>query len=346
MPFTPAEIAQAGKAALDFFLKNKPIDQITEDRPLLKALQAKKRTFPGAKQFVVEQLRKSYDSNFQWFNGDQTVTYNRRDTLEQTNYPWRSAHDGLSLTEDQLAQNGVTLLDDGKGRNATGAERMQLTNLLDENLEVLRLGMEERFSAAVHANGTSSSDSIAGLDALISTTPTVGVVGGIDRATNPWWRNHVSLNIASANLLIQMENNWRACIRSGGRPDVIIAGSDFINAYIQALKDAGQQINSAGGKPRDLDGGVGSIFFKNVEIQWSPEFDNNFGEVTVPAIPWSKRCYFINSRHLRLRPMEGQDFISRNVPRVYDKYVYYWAITWRGAMTMNRSSAHAVLSVS
>lgn len=346
MPFTPSEIAQAGKAALDFFLKNKPIDQITEDRPLLKALQAKKRTFPGAKQFVVEQLRKSYDSNFQWFNGDQTVTYNRRDTLEQTNYPWRSAHDGLSLTEDQLAQNGVTLLDDGKGRNATGAERMQLTNLLDENLDVLRLGMEERFSAAVHSDGTSSPDAIAGLDALISTTPTVGVVGGIDRATNPWWRNHVSLNIATANLLIQMENTWRACIRSGGRPDVIIAGSNFINVYIQALKDAGQQINYAGGNPRDLDGGVGSIFFKGVEIQWSPEFDNNFGEVTVPAVPWSKRCYFINSRHLRLRPMEGQDFISRNVPRVYDKYVYYWAITWRGAMTMNRSNAHAVLSVS
>jgi hypothetical protein len=53
----------------------------------------------------------------------------------------------------------------------------------------------------------------------------------------------------------------------------------------------------------------------------------------------------INGRHLKLRPIEGQDMITRKPPRAYDKYEYYWGLTWRGAMTMNRSNAHAVLAL-
>lgn len=66
MPFTPAEISDAGKIGLDFYLKNKPIDQIMSERPLLAKLMSKKKSFPGGKQFITEQLRTTYGSNFQW----------------------------------------------------------------------------------------------------------------------------------------------------------------------------------------------------------------------------------------------------------------------------------------
>lgn len=65
MPFSTQEISDAGKVGLDFYLKNKPVDQVTVERPLLKALMAGKKSAPGAKQFVVEQLRYRYQSNFQ-----------------------------------------------------------------------------------------------------------------------------------------------------------------------------------------------------------------------------------------------------------------------------------------
>jgi hypothetical protein len=35
--------------------------------------------------------------------------------------------------------------------------------------------------------------------------------------------------------------------------------------------------------------------------------------------------------HARLRPLQGHDTVSRKPPRAYDRYEYYWAITWRGA---------------
>ena len=37
--------------------------------------------------------------------------------------------------------------------------------------------------------------------------------------------------------------------------------------------------------------------------------------------------------------------ISRKPPRAYDKYEYYWGLTWRGALTQNRSNAQAVVSI-
>ena len=57
MPFTSQEISDAGKVGLDFYLKNNPIDQIGVERVLLKTLQGAKREAPGAKQYIVEQLR-------------------------------------------------------------------------------------------------------------------------------------------------------------------------------------------------------------------------------------------------------------------------------------------------
>jgi hypothetical protein len=352
--FTAQELQDAGKIALDFYVKNNPIDQVAVERPLMKALMGKKKTFPGGKQYVVEQLRYQYGSNFQWFNGASVVSYNRRVTTEQAQFPWRSAHDGFSLDEDRLAQNGISIDDGEKGGNASQAERVQLTNLLQESTETLRLGFEEKFSMYLHLDGTSSTDAITGLDAIVASNPTTGTVGGIDRsvAANTYWRNSYATGMTVPTTAAQattflgvMETNWRACVKNGGRPDLILAGAGFIDAYIAALTLNGQQVQYAGGKARDIDGGVGSIYFKGIEIHWCPEFDDNFGGFVSPAIHWTKRCYFINTRHLTLRPMDGQDMVSRKPPRVYDKYVYYWALTWRGTLTTNRGNAHAYMSL-
>ena len=88
MPFTPQELQDAGKSALDYYLKNNPIDQIKQDYPLLRDLMAKKKAFPGAKEYIVEQLRVNYGSNMQFYRGEATVSYNRRQSLEQAMFPW------------------------------------------------------------------------------------------------------------------------------------------------------------------------------------------------------------------------------------------------------------------
>jgi hypothetical protein len=350
MPFTSAEITDAGKIGLDFYLKNNPIDQIAVERPLLKALTEKKKTAPGAKQYIVEQLRYRYQSNFQWFNGSQVVTYNRRQTIDQASYAWRSAHDGFALDEDRLAQNGIIVTEDThpNSRNASQSERIQLSNLIDEQAEVLKLGFNEKFSQALHLDGTQSTDAVTGLDALISATPSTGTVGGIDAslASSVYWRNYAQTGLttttSTGNILDYMETAWRYCVRNGGKPDLIIMGGDFNDGFRNFMLktfglDGAPQVNVT-----KVESGVDMMSFHGVPMIWSPEF---YDLQNLTGTTWEKRCYFLNTATIKLRPLDGHDMITRKPPRAYDKYEYYWGITWRGALTCNRRNANAMLAI-
>lgn len=355
MPFTTEQLSYAGKAAIDFYLKNDPVDQINTDRPLLKMLMAKKKAFPGAKQYVVEQLRKSNSANFQWFNGDDEVNYNRKRTLEQAQFAWSGAHDGFALNEDELLQNGIIMTDE-RTAVPTEAERMQLTNLMKENTETLKLGFQEKFDYALHLDGTQDADAIPGLDLLVSTDPTTGIVGGINRATagNEWWRNNfqTGINTGTADALTTaMEAQWRASTRYGGfAPDFIICGSKFLDAYRADAKDTvNRQIILQSGKGTDMDASVGlgartGLYFKGVEVLWDPVLDQLEADLN-PTIPYDKRCYFLNTRFMTLRPAQGHDMVVRRPPRVYNRYTHYWGLTFKGVLTINKPNAMSVLSI-
>ncbi|MCC6530933.1 MAG: phage major capsid protein [Burkholderiales bacterium] len=355
MPFTTSEITDAGKIGLDFYLKNNSIDQVAVERPLLKRLAGDKRSAPGAKQYIVEQLRYRYQSNFQWFNGAGVVTYNRRQTIEQANYAWRSAHDGFALDEDRLAQNGIIVVDDPKAaRSASQAERIQLTNLIEEQTEVLRLGFQEKFSQELHRDGTQSADAVTGLDALVSLTPSTGTVGGIDAAgaSNVYWRNYaqtgLTITTTTGTILDYLEVGWRACVRNGGKPNMILMGSDFLDGFrnfiLKTFGGAGGMSYANGTIGKRIDAGTEMMTFHGVDCTWSPEF-SDLQAFTGAATSWEKRCYFLNTNHVKLRPLEGHDMITRKPPRAYDKYEYYWGLTWRGALTTNRRNAHAVFAI-
>ncbi len=350
MAFNAEQLAYGGRAAIDFFLKNDPIDQVNTAHPLFEKLVANRKDYTGGKQFVVEQIREANDSNFQGYFGDSQVTYNRKRTLNQAQYEYGSFHDGFGLNEDELVQNGIVMTDD---RNATpsNSEKVQLTNLIKENMETLKLGFTEGFDKMLHRDGTQSTLEIAGLDLLIALAPVTGTVGGIDAAVKTYWRNNFSLDISQANLIQQMETEWRNCVRFGGQsPNFILAGETFIDTYRKAADSViDRQLTVSGRGPANFDASIGQgtrtgLFFKGVEIIWDPVFTDLDVEDS-PAQEWDSRAYFINTRHIKLRPIAGHWMVGRKPPRVYDRYVQYWATTAKAAMTTGKRRAHAVLTV-
>jgi len=355
MPFTQEQLAYAGTAAINYFLKNDPIDQVNINRPLIKKLMEGKKPYVGGLQYVVEQLRYANDSNFQSYFGDTQVTYNRKRTLQQAKWTWGSFHDGFGLNEDELAQNGVVMTDD-KSSVPSESEKVQLTNLLQENAETLKLGFQENFDYMLHLDGTQSATNIPGLDLLVSTTPTVSlVVGGLDQSVYSWWQNTAitGINSSTTGLLTQqMEIAWRDATRYGGfAPDYILCGELFLDAY---RTDAKNTINRTvfmkdEAEPTKLDGSVGEgtrtgLYFKNVELIWDPVM-TVLDTLYSPTILWEKRCYFLNTRFLKLRPIQGHWMVNRTPPRVYDRYVHYFALTAKAALTTGKRNAHAVVSI-
>ncbi|MDX8383554.1 MAG: phage major capsid protein [Ghiorsea sp.] len=342
MALTAAEIALIGSTTIDHIIRNKPIDQIAHEKPLLHCLNATKTNFPAAKEFIQENIRTNYGSIFQWVKGSGVVNYNHRNTVTQAFYGWGGAHDGFSLSEDELASNGVTI-HEGKKGGGTAAEKEQLVNLLTEQTESLMEGFKESLDFQMHLDGTQSVDAVAGLDHLVALNPALGVVGGVSRVTNIFWRNHVATAIAQINLLNTMEQLWRACTRNGGKPNKILAGGVFIDAY-RAAASANNRVIVQNGNQGSVEGGTNELTFKGVPIVWDPTFDDLDAQLA-PATPWANRCYFLNTKHIKLRPMSGQDMVTRNPTRPHNQYVEYWAVTWKGGLTMNRANAHAVLSV-
>jgi hypothetical protein len=163
------------------------------------------------------------------------------------------------------------------------------------------------------------------------------------------------LDVTIANLIDQMEDQWRECIRFGGMaPDFLLGGSLFVDTYRAAADNVVNRqviLGSAGGNraAATIDAGTGAgtetgLFFKGRQIIWDPVFDVLDAEDS-PSDQWTSRLYMLNTKFIKLRPIQGHWMVPRKPPRVYDRYVQYWATTAKAAMTTGKRNAHSLITV-
>lgn len=356
MPMTPAQFAAGANRQLEVYSKEKPVGQIGHDKPLLQWLISHKKDAPGGNMYFNEKVHIAYDSNYQNYYGDDQVSYNRRDTVRLAKYPWYNFHDGFMLNEDELAANGIALTDD-KNATVTDAEKIQIYNLLTQNYDDLRDGVHEQFDIEMHLDGTQDAKAAPALDFLVSTNPAIQTsVGGISSVANTYWRNNVNGPIqlspggtyTPSILITEMEETWRDCTRFGKKssPDFILCGSEFYDAYRDAVNATNQRqitIREGGTGGPSVDGGTSDLYFKGVKVVWDPTFDALDDLLGVITVPWKKRCYFLNSKTIKLRPLPGHWMVNRDPERMYDRYVHFWAMTSKYRITTSKRNANAVL---
>lgn len=349
MPFTTAQIAVGTNYSLETYSKKDPIDQINKNRPTLEWLMKNKEMSLFGNGYHNESIHISNGSNYQNYFGSDAVTYNDRDPTRLAKFAYSNFHDGFGFDEDQLAANGIIVTDD-KEAVATGAEKIQINNLLKNSYYALKNSVQDGLNLECLQDGSSSTKVVKGLDHLVSTTPSTGTVGNI-AASNSYWQNNANLAIASANLLDEMEESHRACILYGGQaPDFIAAGAAFIDAYrTVSVGTSGviqRQIIVSEKGGTGVDASVTGLFFKGIPIIWDPSFealDTLLGAITYP---WTKRCYFLNTASIKLRPMQGHWMLNRKPERLPDRYFHYWGMTSKYGMTTNKRNSNAVLSIS
>lgn len=348
MPISAGDLATVATLSIADYLRNKPVDQVGYNHPtLMKLMEKRKKLNPGTNQKV--QVRNGYGSNFAWSKGEAARTFNKRNTVDQATYEWYTGVDGLYLPWDQLFAAGVYVDPDpaSKGKLVPSPnEKSVITNMISEHMEALELGFKEQLNLELHRSGSSGADAIVGLDALVSQTPTTGTVGGLDAATKTYWRNYFSGSVSKANLVLTMEALWRACVRNGGSPDYIVAGSTAVDMY----KTCGTLTqNVEGGQTKQIDYGTGKgvktgLYFKGTEIIWDPTY-SALDTLEAPASTalWEKRMYFINTDML-LYEDDGMTVYSPASPHnVRSTYV---AVDVRARLKAHRRNAHGLIIVS
>lgn len=346
MPLTAAEIDKIGKTTIDHFRKNKPVDQINVERPLLDVLMPKAKPILGGKEYIVDNIFVSNGGNGQYWSGNSKVTYNTRSPNELVKYRWANFHDGFTINEDELTRNGIKVTDDHGKSTATRGEVFALTNMLESQFKALDEGAKDFIHASLWLDGSQSADAAPGIDALVSTTPTTGTIGGV-AASNAYWQNKATTGLGTtlAVLLDALEQAKRAIVRTKGRVTHIFAGAAFIDALRNAVIAANQtQVTYNSGSTLDIDMATKTLKFDSIPLMWVPDFDTNFGG-GAPTIPWTKRCYMLDMRYLFLNRDEDDWMRLRYPGRPIDQYVYFFALTAKYGLSQLKRNAHAVLSL-
>lgn len=346
MPFTIEQIENTSNAALEMhFQRGKIVSQTIQDKPLLDALMAKEKTFPGGKDEITGTVKGVYTTEIQGFENDDQVSYGNPANIKKYTYPWKLIHAGIKFTMHELLQNGIKVVDTQDGSSVTSAseaERIQLANIYQDKLEDMQEGVDRGINDMFWLDGTQDASLVPGIRSFVVDDPTTNVVvGGIDQGNNTWWRNRASLAIDSStpgnqNLVNKLQTEYRQLRRFGGNPKLWLAGSDLIEAFEKELRSKGNYTLEGFNVSKATDGGMADISFKGNKIMYDPTLDD---------MGRAKYLYVLDTRFIFPMAIDGESMKKHNPARPEDRYAFYKAVTWVGGLVCNRRNVHGVYSI-
>ncbi len=348
MAFSPDELTSIANAALDYYFeKGKTFKQSIENKPLIAAMERKAKTFSGGKGDISIGIKGNYGDGsgndvLKGYTHDDQVSFYTPANIQRANYPWRETHIGLTLTNTELKIDGLSLVNTSMGMNTSshsGREMHVLVGLLEDKIEDLGEQYLRGLNSMLWGDGTADALGFAGIQSIITDAPATGTVGGIDRATDVWWRNRAQLAIASSpangGVLAQtLQQEYRQLRRYGGNPTLFLAGSDFIDALEIEMRANGYYTDSGFTGGGDM--AVGGIRFKGVNIQYDPALDN---------INRAKYGYWIDADKISLFKMQGEWRRSHDPARPVDQFVVHRSITSTGQVCASQCNSSGVYSI-
>lgn len=348
MAFTPAEVDNIANAALDFHIKGPALSQSIQDKPLLKALESNKRTFPGGKGEITIPVKGDYTTALAGYTHNETVAYANPANIKRVKYPWKELHAGITVTLTELKHDGISVVDSAQGKSVSEhseRELTALTGLLEDKLEDMTEGWSRSFNSMLWSDGIARPREVQGIRGILTDTPNTGTTGGLDRATNAWWRhrtlvgaNKITASASSQTLTKTLRREVRQLRRYAKSPNyLLLAGSLFLDALEIEVAEKGVYTQEGFANKGKNDIGMSDIAMRGVgTFQYDPTLDD---------LGLSKRAYFIDLNAIQLMPMEGEDKKTHNPARPHDQYTIYRAMTWTGGLVARQLNSSAVYEV-
>jgi hypothetical protein len=345
MAFSAGELANIANAALDFYIRGGALDQAVQDKPLLAAMLAKQKQFPGGKGNISIPVKGDRTTTIMGYTHNDTVTYANPANIKRVVYPWKEIHAGITFTGTELKIDGVSILDETGEKTSEHSQRDMtvLTGLLEDKLDDMAKGWAEGFNKMLWQDGTQDAKQVPGIMSIVTETPAVGNTGGLDRVANVWWRNRALTGAAkivssptNQTLVKTLRSEARQLRRWGGRPSFVPCGSVALAKLEAELTEKGYYTDNGWAKGK-TDFGIAGIQLRGIgDFVYDPTLDD---------LGKSDYLYILDLNHLTLRVMEGEDKRQHSPSRPYDKYVYYRAMTWTGGLSADMLNAQGVYQV-
>lgn len=364
---TQAQIDFIANAALDFYLnKGDAFHQTLQDKPLIAVMDKKAKTFPGGKGDISVAVVGAYgaggtNDSLAGYSYDDTVAFYNPTNLDRLNYTWREHHIGLQLTHTELKHDGISVTDEmGGTSNHSGRDKTALVNMWENKLFDFGERYARSYNGLLWGDGTADAKAMHGIQHFLVADPSQGTVGGKDRAVaaNAYLRNRartaafgtavgttpslavhgggaVTSDPANGGALIQtLQQEARQLRRYGGKPDVFLAGSDFIDAYEREIRANGNY--SDRGFKGSQDGAMGPVMHDGTVIQYDPSLDD---------LGFTKRGYWFDSAKICMAKMDGEWRKTHNPARPAEKFVLYRSMTSTGQMIATQLNSSLVIEI-
>lgn len=330
-------------ALLTFYVRGDTLSQTMQDKPLLRVLTAKAETFPGGKDAVSTGVQGAYMSDtagfFQGYSEDDELLFKQGANILRAQYDWKEHHAGLIITWSELKKDGVIVTGDNQTTENSKRELFVLTKVLKNRIDDFGESWARSKQTVLWRDGTQAAKVVAGITSLLLTsTNETATTGGLSRATYSWWRNLTALDIAPSaqtqTLTKTIRRQMRQLRKRGGRPNVALAGEEFLNSLELEIEAKGDYTNSGFTKKTDVS--MGDISYRGITFEYDPSLDD---------LGKSKFCYVFDDRRIRLRPMEGASNVMENPNRPYNYAVFTRSMMTTCALEATQLNACEVFSV-
>lgn len=306
-------------------------DNVTGSTMLLSRLKAKGRIKPwNGGVDVREPLMYAFNNTFMFYTGYEYLNTTPTEVIQSAVFPLKQAAISVSISGREQRQN----------RGAA-----EIIDLIEARMENARLSATHYFNQSIYSDGTAfNGKAIQGLAALISKTPTVGTVGGINAAENVWWRNQATnaandpLGPITRDNIAEYFNQTSVAVTKGNsRPDLILVDEYIWLEYLASLQDK-QRITGSG--EGDAGHGFTGVKYYGGGASTDVILDGGRGGAAIPA----KTAYFLNTDFITLREDPGRKWNVVGGDRMTtNQDAITRLMLWMGAMTISNRSAQAVL---
>jgi hypothetical protein len=338
-------------ALLKHFARGKVLQQTTQDKPLLAFLSAGKKEFPGGASYVSDPVQGAFLSDqgnvalnggnfFQGYQEDDSLSFGQAANILRAEAKWYEVHAGLVITWTELKKDGITITDGGGKSEHSDIALDRLTSLMENRLDDYAESWSRAMNTMLWNNGAQDSKQIPGITALLPETTDTGTTMGLSRVTYPWWRHRAALGIVASagnqTLSKRLRSEQRPLRRFGGQPNKFLCGSAFLDGLELEIAEKG--IYTQEGFARGAtDVGIADISLRGVgKFEYDPTLDD-FG--------LAKYCFEIDSRRIRLRPMQKEWNKVVTPERPYQYMVFLKSMTSTGALQATQLNCHEVFSI-
>lgn len=312
-------------------------DNVTRNNALFNRLRerGKVKPFSGGRT-IVQEISYAQNGTFKRYSGYEVLNISPSDVITAAEYPIRQAAVAVSISGLEMLQNS--------GKEA-------VIDLLESRIENAEQTFMNGLAYDAYSDGTATGQ-MTGLQALVSTTPTSGTIGGIDRATWTFWQNIKFSAVTdggaaatSANIQSYMNRVALQLVRGNDGPDLIVADNNYYRLFLESMQ-AIQRVTD------ERSAGLGFTGLKyygagrSIDVMLDGGFQGYSSDTnpTTGGAP-TNSMYFLNTNYIFYRPHRDRNMVPLDPDRFsVNQDAMVKLLGWAGNMTLSNARLQGVLT--